>query len=135
LAYQVGVADHVVFTGRVPDVRPYLRACDIFVMPTREERQGDIEGFGLVYLEAALMGKPVIASPVGGAVDAIVNEKTGLFVNPIDPREIASAVCRLLDSPEFARQMGEAGRQRVLREFTWEHTVKRLLALMSEAKA
>jgi len=135
LAYQVGVADHVVFTGRVPDVRPYLRSCNIFVMPTREERQGDIEGFGLVYLEAAIMGKPVIASPVGGAVDAVVNEKTGLFVNPLDPQEIASAVCRLLDSPELARQMGEAGRQRVLREFTWEHTVKRLLALMSEARA
>lgn len=135
LAQEIGVADCVIFTGRVPDVKPYLRACDIFVLPTREERRGDIEGFGLVYLEAAAMGKPVVASPVGGAAEAVVAEQTGLFVNPFDPQEIASAVCRLLNSPELARQMGEAGRQRVLQEFTWERTALRLLTMMGEAKA
>ncbi len=134
LAQEVGVADWVIFTGRVPDVRPYLRACDIFVMPTREERRGDIEGFGLVYLEAAAMGKPIVASPAGGAIDAVVAEQTGLFVNPLDLAEIASAVCRLLDSPDLARQMGEAGRQRVLREFSWERTVEQLLTMMDEAR-
>ncbi|GBC98049.1 GDP-mannose-dependent alpha-(1-6)-phosphatidylinositol monomannoside mannosyltransferase [bacterium HR17] len=133
LAQRLGVADRVAFTGRVPDVRPFLHACEVFVMPTREERRGDVEGFGLVYLEAAACGKPVVASAVGGAVDAVVPDETGLVVNPHDPRAIASALCRLLRDPEFAKRLGEAGRQRVLCEFTWDRTAERLTAIMQPA--
>ncbi len=131
LAEQLGVADHVLFTGRVPDVRPFYHACDIFVMPTREEGRGDVEGLGLVYLEAAACGKPVIASAVGGAADTVVPETTGLFVDPLNPQDIAQAILRLLNDPNLAWRLGKAGRERILSEFTWEQTAKKVLALMT----
>lgn len=99
-------------------------------MPTRKERRGDMEGFGLVYLEAAACGKPVVASAVGGAADAVVPDETGLIVNPHEPQSIAAALCQLLREPQLAKRLGEAGRQRVLREFTWDRTVEQLMALM-----
>ncbi len=130
LAKQLGVADHVLFVGRVPDVRPFYHSCSLFVMPARQEGRGDMEGLGLVYLEAAACGKPVIASFVGGAVDTVVPEVTGLLVDPTDSKAIAAAILRLLDDPHLAQRLGEAGRQRVLREFTWEQTAGKILALM-----
>jgi phosphatidylinositol alpha-1,6-mannosyltransferase len=82
LAQEKGIADKVLFAGRVPDIRPFYRACDVFVLPTREGRKGDIEGLGLVYLEAAACGKPVVASLVGGVADAVVPNETALIVEP-----------------------------------------------------
>lgn len=135
LTETLGISDHVLFTGKVPDVRPFYRACDIFVMPARQEGKGDVEGLGLVFLEAAACGKPVIAGAAGGAVDTVVHEVTGLFVDPTNPKEIADAILRLLDNPKLAQQMGEAGRQRVMSEFRWELTAKKLLSLMDKRGA
>lgn len=132
LTETLGISDHVLFTGKVPDVRPFYHACDIFVMPARQEGKGDVEGLGLVFLEAAACGKPVIAGAVGGAVDAVVHEVTGLFVDPTNPKEIADAILRLLDDPKLAQRMGEAGRQRVMSEFRWELTAKKLISLMDK---
>ncbi|MCS7263859.1 MAG: glycosyltransferase family 4 protein [Armatimonadetes bacterium] len=132
LAQEKGVSDRVLFTGRVPDIRTFYHACDVFVLPTRENRKGDIEGFGLVYLEAAACGKPVIASLVGGVSDAVVPNETALIVDPYDPKSIADAIVKILTDKEIARKLGRAGRERVLQEFTYDKVAEKVLALMAE---
>ncbi len=130
LAKEKGVSDYVLFAGRVPDIRPFYRTCDVFVLPTREGRKGDIEGLGLVYLEAAAFGKPVVASLVGGVSDAVVPNETALIVDPLDPKDIANAIVKILTDEQLARKLGEAGRERVLREFTYDKVAEKVLALM-----
>jgi len=97
----------------------WYAASDVFVLPVREETS-DIEGFGIVFLEAALAGLPVIAGKSGGAPEAIVDGVTGLLIDPHNPKEIAEAVKALFDRPDIGRQFGEAGRLRALRDFRWE---------------
>jgi len=133
-AKQLGLTQHVLFAGRVPDVRPFYHACYAFVMPARQEGWGDMEGLGLVYLEAAACGKPVIASLVGGAADTFIPGETGLAVNPTDPQDIARALLQLLDDPELARRLGEAGKKWVLQQFRWKQTAQKVLALMGAQK-
>jgi len=132
IAQEKGVADKVLFAGRVPDIRPFYHACDVFVLPTREGRKGDIEGLGLVYLEAAACGKPVVASLVGGVADAVVPNETALIVDPLDPKDIANAIVKILTDEQLARKLGEAGRERVLREFTYDKVAEKVLALMAK---
>jgi phosphatidylinositol alpha-1,6-mannosyltransferase len=114
--------EHVIFTGYVDDSRrqEFYRACDVFAMPCRELKNGRVEGFGLVFLEANAFCKPVVAGRAGGAVDAVKHNETGLLVNPSDVNEIAEAIIYLLIHPEIAAQMGKNGRQRIERELTWD---------------
>src|SRR5512142_1705096 len=120
LAKTRGVADHVTFTGKVPDEDlPALYAlCDAFVMAPRSVGP-DVEGFGIVYLEANLMAKPVIGSRAGGVPDAVIDGKTGLLVDPGDPDAIAKAVAALMDDPALWERLGRDGRARAIDEFTW----------------
>ena len=121
LVENLKLQDSVTFAGFVPDddLTAYYQACDVFVMISRELREsGDIEGFGIVYLEANLQGKPVVAGRSGGVPDAVIHEETGLLVDPVDPQETALAIIRLLEDPFYARSLGENGRRRVLRDFT-----------------
>jgi len=134
LAREKGVADKVLFAGRVPDIRPFYRTCDVFVLPTREGRKGDIEGLGLVYLEAAACGKPVVASLVGGVADAVVPNETALIVDPLDPQDIANAIVKVLTNKELARKLGEAGRERVLREFTYDKVAEKVLQIVAQVE-
>lgn len=134
LAQEKGVTDKVLFAGRVPDIRPFYRACDVFVLPTREGRKGDIEGLGLVYLEAAACGKPVVASLVGGVADAVVPNETALIVDPLDPKDIANAIVKVLTDKELARKLGEAGRERVLREFTYDKVAAKVLQIVAQVE-
>lgn len=97
----------------------WYAAADVFILPVREE-PSDIEGFGIVFLEAALAGLPVIAGKSGGIPEAVVDGVTGLLVDPHNPREIAEAVKALVDRPDIGRRFGEAGRLRALRDFRWE---------------
>jgi phosphatidylinositol alpha-1,6-mannosyltransferase len=119
LVSRLDLDEHVVFAGALDDC--YLTACydrcEVFVSPFREERTHDVDGFGIVFLEAAARGKPVVAGNAGGAPEAIVEGKTGLLVDGFDPASVATAICELLDDPQRARQMGEAGRARVMAEF------------------
>lgn len=133
LAAELGLGDRVRFAGSVPDTDlPGLyRACDVFIMANRRLANGDIEGFGLVFLEANLCGRPVIGGRSGGTVDAIVEGETGFLVDPESPEEIADRVLRLFGSPELAARMGETGRRRVLSDFTWEKSA----AVLREAMA
>jgi len=128
LTKKLNLQDRIVFTGYVPETEKssYYAAADVFAMPNRELENGDVEGFGIVFLEANAHGKPVIGGRSGGAVDAIVDGETGLLVNPIDVGQIASAILRLLKDEDYAKQLGNQGRKRVQREFDWEGIVSRM---------
>jgi phosphatidylinositol alpha-1,6-mannosyltransferase len=136
LATQVGVSAHVVFAGYVSDAElpSYFAAGDVFVMPNRVDPLGKgeaTEGFGMVFLEAAACGLPVIAGNNGGARDAVVHEQTGLLLDVPDAAHVAEAAgCLLTDRP-LARRLGAQGRERVLREFTWDRSAARLARLIT----
>jgi glycosyltransferase involved in cell wall biosynthesis len=119
LAQQVGVEGHVVFVGELERKQLMLlyAACDVFLLPTRTMPTGDTEGFGIVFLEANLMGKPVVGGRAGGTEDAVVDGQTGLLVDGYDIEQIADAVVRVLDDPVYANLLGQQGKERVLREF------------------
>jgi len=131
LVYKCGVADNVVFAGQVPDneLAGYYAACDIFIMPNRQIGE-DIEGFGIVFLEASAMAKPVIGGKSGGTEDAIVDGVTGFRVDGNQVEDVSATIMTLLSDPTRAKNMGENGRRRVLKEFTWEQVFlkTRLLA-------
>ena len=114
------VAASVVFAGEVERGRlmALYAACDVFLLPTRTMADGDTEGFGVVFLEANLHGKPVVAGRTGGTTDAVVDGETGLLVDGDDAAAIAAAVTRLLDDPGLAARLGAQGRDRVHREFS-----------------
>jgi phosphatidylinositol alpha-1,6-mannosyltransferase len=126
LAHELGVQDSVVFAGKVLDqeLAAYYAACDVFIMPNRQI-DSDIEGFGIVYLEAGAAGKPVVGGKSGGTDDAIVDGVTGIRVDGNSSVEIADAVVDLLAVPDRAKAMGLRGRQRVESEFAWDTVVAR----------
>ena len=102
------------------------REIDIFCMPCRSRWFGlEIEGFGLVYLEAAATALPVLAGTSGGAPETVVPGETGFVVDTVE--HIVEATDMLLSDPERASAMGQRGRERVLESFTWEATTRRLL--------
>jgi len=114
-------AKKIIFLGELSEDEKWawLRLCDIFIMPSRDI-SGDFEGFGIVYLEANLCGKPVIAGNSGGVRDAVVDGVTGLMVDPEKADNIGTAIIHLLNDPELRNKLGEQGRQRALKEFDWE---------------
>ncbi len=134
LARSCGVADCIRFLGSVEDAErdTWLRRADVFAMPSRLP-PGRLagEGFGIVFLEAGIYGKPVVAGNVGGALDAVVHEQTGLLVDPDDPAAVADAVSSLLRDPERARRMGAAGAERA-RGFAWPLIARRVEAVLLE---
>jgi hypothetical protein len=100
----------------------WYAAADVFVLPVREDR-GDIEGFGIVFLEAALAGLPVVAGKSGGVSEAVIEGVTGLLVDPRDVNAIGGAIQELLDDPGRTQAMGGAARTRVLEDFSWKDRV------------
>lgn len=121
-AHELGIRDHVLFPGRVPDADLALlyHACDVFALPSgKGVRRGQVEGFGLVFSEAHACGKPVVAGRSGGVEDAVLDGQTGILVSPDSPQEVAQAILRLLEDPEAARRMGEAGRHRIETTLNW----------------
>lgn len=111
LAESLGVREHVVFTGQRSDVPQIMAACDVFTMPSFEEP------FGLVFLEAMAMRKPVAALNNGGTPEVVEHGKSGLLSSPEDIRGLADNILTLLRSPELRARMGDYGRQRVLEYF------------------
>ncbi|MHB8734079.1 MAG: glycosyltransferase family 4 protein [Terriglobales bacterium] len=133
LAQGLGLRDEVTFVGAVSPSRllELYDACDLFLLPGREEiaSGGGAEGFGIVFLEAAARGKPVVAGRAGGVPEAVQDGQTGILVDPHSPADIAAAVQRLCDDPALAQRLGREGRARVLREFTWGQVARRVRAL------
>jgi phosphatidyl-myo-inositol dimannoside synthase len=113
LARDVGCAEDVVFAGRVADdeLPALYAACDVFVMPSRSLAARDgLEGFGLVFLEAAACAKPTVGGRSGGVADAVVDGTTGLLVDPLDIDGLCGALTRLLGDAGLAARLGTAGR-------------------------
>ncbi|MGZ3505779.1 MAG: glycosyltransferase family 4 protein [Vulcanimicrobiaceae bacterium] len=126
---ELGLDDHVAFLGDISDEelqQAYARAW-CFALPTRRVGTGDVEGFGIVYLEAAMAGLPSIGGLNSGAEDAIADGKSGLLVDGNDPAAIARAVGYLLADPDRARALGQYGRNRALNEFTWRLTADTIM--------
>jgi phosphatidylinositol alpha-1,6-mannosyltransferase len=126
----------VVFAGQVSDddLPAFYAACDVFAMPCRSRWAGlEVEGFGIVFLEAAATGKAVVAGRSGGAAEAVADEETGLLVEGAEPKAVALAVGRLLVDTWVANRMGAAGRVRVERGFTWARQAAVLAAILSGA--
>ena len=119
----LGIHESVTFIGRIHyvDLPRYLCVGDLFVMPSRSRMAGlEVEGLGIVYLEASACGLPVIAGDSGGAPDAVLEGQTGLVVDGTQKTEVASAVVELLLDPERSQAMGIRGRQWVIQEWRWE---------------
>jgi len=134
LAGQLDVATSVRFTGPVPqaDLPSYYDAGDVFAMPCRTRRGGlDVEGLGIVYLEASATGLPVIGGDSGGAPDAILDGETGYVVPGGDTEALTVRIAELLSDPARAKAMGEQGLAWVHREWRWELAAARLEALLS----
>jgi phosphatidylinositol alpha-1,6-mannosyltransferase len=122
LVQDLGIGDRVTFAGYVAsDQLPEVyNMCDLMLMTNRQEENGDVEGFGIVFLEANAAGRPVIGGRSGGAIEAIVDGVTGFLVNPDDPAEIAGVLRRLLLDRELREKLGASGRLRVWSDFNWE---------------
>jgi len=134
LAGSLGLASSVVFTGSVPgaELPSYFDAGDVFAMPCRTRRRGlDVEGLGIVFLEASATGLPVVAGDSGGAPDAVLHGETGYVVPGPSVEAVATRVSELLHDPEKARRMGLAGRAWVTREWRWDLVAARLGALLA----
>lgn len=125
LAASLGVRSSVVFTGPVPwaGIPPYVDSADVFAMPCRTRRFGlEPEALGIVTLEAAATGKPVVIGDSGGAPDTVRHGETGYLVDPYNPVAVAVRITELLTDPGRARTMGEAGRDWVRRDWTWSRS-------------
>jgi phosphatidylinositol alpha-1,6-mannosyltransferase len=117
------LSEHVSFIGRIQyaELPEYICAGDVFAMPSRSRLAGlEVEGLGIVYLEASACGLPVVAGASGGAPDAVVQGVTGLVVDGNNLDEIAEAIASLLNDPQAAQRMGSAGRQWIVENWRWE---------------
>lgn len=128
LAIDLKVRANLIFITDITDqqIACYYDRADIFIMPSRLENKTDVEGFGIVYLEANSFGKPVIAGDSGGVGDAVLNNKTGILVNPKENKDITQAIFKLLDDENLMNKLGEQGKKRVLNEFQWSKQVNKL---------
>ena len=127
-----GVRDHVIFAGYVPDeeLPEYYAACNVFAMTSIIVPNHDIEGFGIVYLEASGCAKPVVGSRTGGIAEAVADGESGLLVDPHNPVEVAETLIRLLKNDRLARRLGRQGRARVERSFSWARSAARLQSFL-----
>ncbi|MCC8334664.1 glycosyltransferase family 4 protein [Streptomyces sp. R1] len=133
LAAETGVAASVHFTGPVPwsELPAHYGAGDVFAMPCRTRRGGlDVEGLGIVYLEASATGLPVVAGDSGGAPDAVLDGETGWVVDGNDLNASADRITTLLADPELRRRMGERGRAWVEEKWRWDLLAEHLKALL-----
>lgn len=133
LTESFGVADDVVFTGGVPaeELPAHHAMADVFAMPCRTRGAGlDVEGLGIVYLEASSSGVPVVAGRSGGAPETVVDGETGLVVDGWDVGAVAAAVGDLLADPDRGAAMGAAGRRWAVEHWQWRRQADRLARLL-----
>lgn len=134
LAHACGVTDSVVFVGRVPaaELAAHHTIADVFAMPARTRGAGlDVEGLGIVYLEASATGVPVVAGRSGGAPETVIEGKTGRVVDGRREDEIVEAICGLLADRDAAAAMGAAGRKWVEQHWRWDTLGARLRQLLA----
>ena len=133
LASAEGIRDRVTIVDHVTDAElPIVfHMCDIFAMVSRwDPNSREVEGFGIVYLEAAACGKPCVAGSHGGCPDAVADKVTGFIVDPTSVKEIECALSALMSDPEASRTMGEEARKRVTNDFDREMLLERATAIL-----
>jgi phosphatidylinositol alpha-1,6-mannosyltransferase len=129
---RLGVSDRVTFIGRIKfaELPKYLCAGDVFAMPSRSRLGGlEVEGLGIVYLEASACGLAVIGGVSGGAPDAVLQGQTGFSVDGNSRSEIAAAAINLLSDPNLAKHLGANGRNWVVDQWRWEIWASKFLLL------
>ena len=134
LAADLGLADDVVLTGEVPweELPAHYAAGDVFAMPCRDRLRGlEVEGLGIVFLEAAATGLPVVAGRSGGSPDTVQDGVTGHLVDGGSVSEVAARLVELLADPSAAAQMGARGRAWMEAEWRWDVLAARLRALLA----
>jgi glycosyltransferase involved in cell wall biosynthesis len=122
---RLGIRDRVEF-GFHEDVPALLETLDVVALPSWTE------GLPMVLLEAMARARPVVATPVGGTPELVTDDETGLLVPPRDPQALADALRRVLDDPDLARRLGEAGRARVAERFSADEQARRVLAIYDD---
>jgi len=134
-AKKLGVTSHITFIGRIQyrDLPQYICVGDIFAMPSRSRLAGlEVEGLGIVYLEASACGIAVIGGTSGGAPDAVIDGQTGIVVDGKSESDVARAAIKLLKNPELAKQMGARGRQWIIDEWQWDRWATEFNSLLIE---
>ena len=134
-AAELKVSHAITFIGRIQyaDLPRYICVGDIFAMPSRSRLAGlEVEGLGIVYLEASACGLAVIGGKSGGAPDAVLEGETGFAVDGTSADSVAQAAITLLDNPELARQMGVRGRQWIIDEWRWEIWAQKFAQLLTQ---
>lgn len=136
-ASRAGLADRVEFTGAVTagELSNRFAEADALVLPAVRDSKGDVEGLGVVLIEALAAGRPVIASESGGIVDIVRHEESGLLVRPGDPAALSDAIGRYRDDPRLAAELAARGMELVRTEFSWDRIVDRLAATYEELAA
>ncbi|MQA88825.1 MAG: glycosyltransferase [Gemmatimonas sp.] len=134
LASGMRIEESVRFTGyvSVEELGRLYSMADAFVLPAVQDSKGDVEGLGVVLIEALTHGIPVIASRSGGIPDIVRDEETGLLVDPGDVESLSAAIRRLRADPDLARRLVDSGRQHVAKTFSWDVIVNDLQALYEQ---
>jgi phosphatidylinositol alpha-1,6-mannosyltransferase len=136
LAADQGVEQHVVFAGAATEdeLPAHYAAGDVFAMPCRERKRGlEVEAFGIVFIQAQAVGRPVLAGNIGGVPSALSANKTGLLVNGSDSAQVTEALITLLKDTDTRTRMGAEAAEFVRTGFTWEGRTNELRALLSRA--
>lgn len=126
LTEELGIKDHIIFTGYRSDILDLMKTFDIFVLPSRAE------ALPVVILEAMAAKKPVIVTGVGGNTEVVIDGKTGTLVPPENPSSLAEAIIHHLENPEASQDMGRRGYERVKRHFTRKRMVKQTFQIYDE---
>ena len=129
------VGDVVRLAGRLSneELSDLYGRCAVLCLPAIVDSRGETEGLGVVLIEAMSHGKPVVASRLGGIVDAVEDEENGLLVHPNDPEVLADALLRVTEDRKLAEKLGNAGRERAKRLFSWDSIAERHLRVYSAA--
>lgn len=134
-AIQLNVLSHISFVGRVPyqEIPQFIGLGEIFAMPSRSRLAGlEVEGLGIVYLEASACGLPVVGGKSGGAPDALLEGETGFAVDGRNPSAVADAILRLLRDPELGKKMGKRGREWIIENWEWSRWSREFNALFTK---
>ncbi len=130
LADSLGVKDRVRFLGRISqdNLPKVYAACDLFVLPSVSR----LEAFGIVALEAMATGKPVVVADIPGVREVIDDGREGLLADPVNPRDLAEKMRRLVDDPALRREMGRLAREKVLANFTVDKVADQILKVYQD---
>jgi glycosyltransferase involved in cell wall biosynthesis len=125
-----GLEKRILFAGKVPSKKlpSYYAAADVFVLPSISR----LEAFGLVVLEAMASAKPVIISNIPGVTELITDGEEGLHVEPMDAKDLADKINQILDDDELRKRMGETGREKVYREYSWDKVASQIEKIYEE---